>query len=550
MYKIEGMSHTNETDVDDPRSRQPTAWEPPIPTKANSSYGAPPAISPIQNKPSALATYGDNTQKPYDLLAQQNYEQAWSSQSSAQLPDWQEQHYDIRTSAHATVDEYQMPAADASEPWSFSSYDIAPAQADIEYDKIIATLEQMEQQRAGMLANPIYAGNTLQAVQSSQPTQPQPLHSQPSYFQRAKNFLWRNTQRRVTTIIITTLIIGGIIGAYFGTKGSNSSNQNPRNCTYPEGVNQKFTELQATLTTGSTGLSIPGLDPATCSLISSVINNTVSALKMGGYACWQNVQSALMPLASSALALNMDNIGQIINAVKQYCFSSTTSSTAVTSLTPITSPANTFTTFKTTPMTSTPTTMTTTTSGASTTAVTTTTPAPSTVTTTITSTSPTTIQTTATSLVTTSTGTTTTLAPSTTTTISAGTTTVTTLAPTTSTTLFVATSTPSTIQTTTSTTTPTTTTTTSTTTTTTTKPTTTTTLSTTKTLSVLCAALKVALNGGTCPSILNGYTYVQCSAFSYNCACVYISQGGCLYYPTVQTQQPYIAGIPFAYCCD
>ena len=493
MYKIEGMSHTNETDVDDPRSRQPTAWEPPIPTKANSSYGAPPAISPIQNKPSALATYGDNAQKPYDLLAQQNYEQAWSSQSSAPLPDWQEQHYAINAQqhpAHTTVKEYDLLEPNSSKPLGFSSYDIASAQNDIEHDRVIATLNQMEQQRKdGMFANPIFVGNPPQVIEGFQPMSVQSKTPNPSYFQRAKHFVWSNTQRRVTTLIITTLIIGGIIGAYLGTKDSNSSNQNPRNCTYPEGVNQKFTELQSTLTAGSTGLTIPGLDPATCSLISSVINNTVSALKMGGYACWQNVQSALAPLATSALALNMASIAQIITALKQYCFPPATTQsmsspvhssvpTAMSSSVPVTSPPNTFTTFKTIPTTSTPTTttVTTTTTAPGTTAITTSTSTPTTtVTSTVTSTSTTAIQTTTTSLVTTSTGTTTTLAPSTITTLPPGTTTVTTLVPTTTATLFVSSSTSTTIQTTTTTTKPTTTTTLSTT------PTTTTTTTTTAT---------------------------------------------------------------------
>ena len=45
---------------------------------------------------------------------------------------------------------------------------------------------------------------------------------------------------------------------------------------------------------------------------------------MGGYHCWQNVQSALMPLVSSAVALNMDSIQQIIISVQQYCFASHT----------------------------------------------------------------------------------------------------------------------------------------------------------------------------------------------------------------------------------
>ena len=448
---LEDMPRFNETDVDDPRSRQHTAWVSPLPP--NTGYGAPDSAPVIPNKPSLLKTYGDGSPTSYAVPPQQKYEQAWSSQLSTPLPDWQEQHYAINAqqhAAHTTVKEYDLLDPNSSKPLGFSSYDIAPVQASAHYDEIIATLEQMEQQRAGMLANPIYAGNTPQSVQPFQPTQPQPLHSQPSYFQRAKNFLWRNTQRRVTTIIITTLIIGGIIGAYLGITSSGSSS---KNCTYPEGVNQKFTELQTTLTAGSTGLTIPGLDPATCSLISSVINNTVNALKIGGYMCWQNVQSALMPLASSALALNMDSIAQIITAVKQYCFPSSASSTGLTASTPITSPANTFTTFKTTPTTSAPTTITTTTSGAGTTAMTTTTPIPSTVISTITSTSPTMIQTTTTSLVTTSTGTTTTLVPSTTTTVPAGTTTVTTLAPTTTTTVFASSSTSTTITTTTPTTT-------------------------------------------------------------------------------------------------
>ena len=356
---------------------------------------------------------------------------------------------------HTGQPRWESTARPILKAWSPQQYEIArPNKTG--HDEIIAITRRMETIR---LENP----NPVIEMSTSAQAQSKPLTQ--SYFQRFKTFVWDNAQRRIATVVITSLIIGGIIGAYFGLSSSSSSSTSTtpspdtRNCTYPEGVNSTFTQLQETLAIGNSSLSIPGLDPAICSLISMVINNTVNALKMGGYNCWQNVQSALMPLASSALALNMDSIQQIITSVKQYCFASSSTPVSMTSSAPITSPPNTLTTFTTTPTTSTPTTITTTTSGAGTTAITTSnTTLSSTVTSTVTSTTPVTLQTTMTSLVTTSTGKTTTLASSTTTTVPAGTTTITTLAPTSSSTVFVSSSTSSTIQTSITTTTPTTTT--------------------------------------------------------------------------------------------
>ena len=70
-------SHLNETDVDDPRSRQHTAWEPPIPVSAKSTYGAPDCAPVIPNKSSALRTYADGTQPSYAVPPQQKYEQSF-----------------------------------------------------------------------------------------------------------------------------------------------------------------------------------------------------------------------------------------------------------------------------------------------------------------------------------------------------------------------------------------------------------------------------------------------------------------------------------------
>ena len=146
-----------------------------------------------------------------------------------------------------------------------------------------------------------------------------PVHSSRNYFQRFKDAVCRHPY--ITIMGITSLIVGGI---YFRLSNANTSDPTASDpCTYPKGINNKFTQLQETLGAENSGLSIPGLDPATCSLISMVINNTVNALKIGGYNCWQNVQSALMPLVSSAVALNMDSIQQIITSLQQYCFSST-----------------------------------------------------------------------------------------------------------------------------------------------------------------------------------------------------------------------------------
>ena len=364
--------------------------------------------------------------------------------------------------------------------WSTDNYDIIQP-TGTEYDEIIGITRRMHAASLSQNYDSIVAITTL--------GQAQPTLRTPSYFQRFKTFVWNNAQRRVATVVITGLVIGGIIGAYLGLSSSGSAHSSQHsdnhNCTYPEGVNATFNQLQETFSAQNSSLTIPGLDPATCSLISTVINNTVHALKVGGYACWQNVQSALMPLASSAIALNMDSIQQIITAVQQYCFASSsmqatqtssvtssassTSSTAMTSSTPVTSPANTLTTFTTTPMTNAPTTITTTTttSEAGTTAITTsvapsttststttTTTPTTTVTSTVSSTSPTTLQTTTTSLINSSDGTTMTLVPSTTTTVPAGTTTITTVSPTSSSTVFVSSSVSTTVTTSTMTTTP------------------------------------------------------------------------------------------------
>ena len=467
---------------------------------------SPPPVPPMPWDSQVYATqptkYEGLPPKPtYDTLAP-NYAPARAYEQPHPAPStpWSAQQYDLNSSGRLPQPRYETvsPPSTPSHsprhsptPWNEAQYTLnpqghhTPPISSDDYIQIATTVNEMELFRLrqdGIVSNPIYQGNPAQFIEmTSSSVQPKPPAQ--SYFQRFKSFVWSNAQRRIATLVITRLIIGGIIGAYFGISSSSTSasttpSPDTRNCTYPEGVNATFTQLQETLNVGNSSLSIPRLDPATCSLISMVVNNTVSALKMGGYNCWQSVQSALMPLASSALALNMDSIQQIITSVKQYCFSSSTSSstssTAMTTSAPITSPANTVTTFTTTPTTSAPTTITTTTttSGAGTTAITTsvapsttstpttTTASTTTVTTTITSTSPTTLRATTTSLVTTSIGTTTTLAPSTITststvlaptattiTVPPGTTTVTTLAPTTTTTVFVSSSTSSTIQT-------------------------------------------------------------------------------------------------------
>ena len=249
-------------------------------------------------------------------------------------PRWEEQR--PRTNTYWLEQDYDFAPPIPSRPPKSQERPYDRITPDLSAHDIVPITHRMETMR--LAPPPVLAGSYDQVIAVSS-EYARPIALTPTCFKLIQTFVWGNVQRRITTVVNTSLIISGIIGAYFGisSTGSNASttpNPDAHNCTYPEGVNATFAELQETLTTGNDSLRILGLDQATCSLINMVINDTVSALKTGGYNCWQNVQSALMPLTSSAVALSMDNIAQIITAVKQYCFP--TSSTALISSMPIT----------------------------------------------------------------------------------------------------------------------------------------------------------------------------------------------------------------------
>ena len=440
-------------DLNPMRSPQPAYDElapPPVPSKPWNS----------QEYATKRKKYEDLPPKPtYDTLAP-NYVpvRAYEQPHPAPSTPWSGQKYDLNSGGCLPQPRYETVSRTPSPrhspiPWDEAQYTFnpqgrhTPPLSSDDYIQIATTVNDMELFRLrqdGVVSNPLHPqGNDEEVIAVSPLSVPvQPKSLTPTYFQRFKSFVWSTTQRRIATLVITSLVIGGIIGTYFGISNSSTSasttpSPDTRNCTYPEGVNTTFTQLQETLSAGNSSLSIPGLDPAMCTLISTVVNNTVTALKLGGYNCWQNVQSALMPLVSSALALNMESIQQIITSVQQYCFASSTtpaissSSTTMSVVHTSTSPANTFTSTTTTPISHTSTIVTSSTSitQSGTTTVMTSLATPSTMTSTITSTTSSTLQVSTTSLVTSSTGTTTTLAPSTSLSISAGSTTITTLEP-------------------------------------------------------------------------------------------------------------------------
>jgi hypothetical protein len=99
----------------------------------------------------------------------------------------------------------------------------APTISPDDYIQIATTVFETEAERErklfqetnGINTNPLHSTGDHIKIGRVSSVPAKPIYS-PSYFQRFKTFVWSNAQRRIATVVITSLVIGGIIGAYLG----------------------------------------------------------------------------------------------------------------------------------------------------------------------------------------------------------------------------------------------------------------------------------------------------------------------------------------------